>query len=67
VPVLKKRTLSDPTKQRGSNVMDVMSKVFSCIMNECTFKQFDAHGNEFQFGGTSLVGCQDKNFSLEIL
>ena len=46
-------------------LMDVMSKTFSCIMNERAFKILDKHGTKFQFGGTPNLGCADGLFTLK--
>ena len=65
IPVPKSGDLSDPNKWRGIMLMDVMSKVFSCIMNARAFKILDKHGTRFQFGGTPNLGCADGLFTLK--
>jgi hypothetical protein len=45
--------------------MDVMSKIFSCIMNVRAFKILYKHGTKFQFGGTSNLGCANGLFTLK--
>ena len=47
--------------------MDVMSKIFSSILNGRMFKIVEAHGSRFQFGGTPKVGCADGLFTIKTL
>ena len=47
VPVPKSGDLSDPSKWRGIMIMDVTSKLFSCVMNERAFKILGKHGTKF--------------------
>ena len=44
VPVPKSGDFLDPNKWRGVMLMDVMSKIFSCVINIRCFKVLDAHG-----------------------
>ncbi|EJK61338.1 hypothetical protein THAOC_18200 [Thalassiosira oceanica] len=67
VPVPKSGDLSNPNKWRGVMLMDVMSKIFSSILNERIFKIVQKHGNRFQFGGTPKVGCADGLFTIKTL
>mmetsp|Transcript_22885 Transcript_22885/g.52542 ORF Transcript_22885/g.52542 Transcript_22885/m.52542 type:complete len:261 (+) Transcript_22885:134-916(+) len=67
VPVPKSGDLSNPNKWRGVMLMDVMSKIFSSILNERIFKIIQKHGNRFQFGGTPKVGCADGLFTIKTL
>ncbi len=67
VPVPKKGNLADPNKWRGVMLMDVYSKIFSSVMNDCTFHLLELHGTRFQFGGTPEIGCQDGLFTLKAL
>ena len=46
-------------------IMDVMIKLFSCVMNKQAFKILDEHGTNFQFGGTPKLGCADGLFTLK--
>jgi hypothetical protein len=43
------------------------AKIFSLVMNDCTFCLLELHGTHFQFGGTLEVGCRDKLFTLKAL
>ena len=43
----------DPNNYRGVNLMDVISKVLSRILNDRLFKILDKNCMKFQFGGTS--------------
>ena len=47
--------------------MDVISKVFSRIINASLFKILDKYCTKFQFGGTPGVGCRDATFTLKSL
>jgi hypothetical protein len=67
VPVPKKGDLADPNKWRGVMLMDVSSKIFSSVMNDRAFRLLELHGMQFQFGGTSEVGCRDGLFTLKAL
>ena len=67
VPVPKSGDLSNPNKWRGVMLMDVMSKIFSSILNGRIFKIVEAHGSRFQFGGTPKVGCADGLFTIKTL
>ena len=58
---------SDPNNWRGINLMDVISKVMSRIMNERLFKILDKHGTRYQFGGTPGLGCREGIFTLKTL
>ena len=55
VLVPKKGDLSDPNKWRGINLMDVCSKIFSCILNERLYRLLGEHGVKIQFGATPEV------------
>jgi hypothetical protein len=48
-------------------LMDVCSKVFSSVMNDCAFRLLELHSTQFQFGGTPEIGCQDGLFTLKAL
>ena len=65
--VPKKGDLSDPNKWRGINLVDVCSKLFSCILNERLYCLLDEHEMPTQFGATPNVGCQDGSFTLKSL
>ena len=67
IMVPKKGDLSDPNKWRGINLMDVCSKIFSCILNERLYVLLDRHGIKTQFGATPDVGCQDGSFTIKSL
>ena len=67
VLVPKKGDLSDPNKWRGINLMDVVSKLFSCILNNRLYRLLDRHGVKTQFGATPNVGCTDESFTLKSL
>ena len=45
----------DPNNYRGVNLMDVVSKVLSRIINVRLFKILDKYGTKYQFGGTPEV------------
>ena len=66
-PCAKKGDLSGPNKLRGIHLMDVCSKIFSCILNNHLYRLLDQHGTKTQFGATPKVGCQDGCFTLETL
>jgi hypothetical protein len=53
----KKGNLSDPNKWRGINLMDLCSKIFSCILNNHLYRLLQRHGTKTQFGATPKVGC----------
>ena len=63
----KKGDLSDPNKWRGINLMDLCSKIFSCILNNRLYRLLEKHGTKTQFGATPKVGCQDGCFTLKTL
>lgn len=67
IPVLKSGDLSDPNKWRGIMLMGICSKIFSSIMNRCTFRLLNENGTRFQFGGTPELGCHDRLFVLKTL
>ena len=67
VMVPKKGDLSDPNKCRGINLMDVCSKIFSCVMNKRLYVLLDRHGIKTQFWATPDVGCQDGSFTIKSL
>ena len=67
VPVPKSGDLSDPNKWRGVSLMDLQSKIFSCMMNVRAYKILDKHGTKWQFGGTPKLGCADGLFTLKTL
>ncbi len=47
--------------------MDVCSKIFCWVMNDCAFPLLELHGTHFQFGGMPEVGCRDGLFTLKAL
>ena len=47
--------------------MDVMSKIFSCVINVRCFRILDARGTKFQFGGTPKIGCSDGLFTIKTI
>lgn len=57
----------DLNNYRGITLMDVISKVFSRMINERLFKILDKYCTKFQFGGTPGVGCNDAIFTLKSL
>ena len=65
VLVPKKGDLSYPNKWRGINLMDVCSKIFSCILNDRLYQLLERHGVKSQFDATPNVGCQDGSFTLK--
>ena len=67
VPVPKNGNLADPNKWRGVMLMDVCSKIFSSVMNDCVFCLLKLHGTQFQFKGTPEVGCRNGLFILNSL
>ncbi len=48
-------------------LLDVCSKIFSSVMNNHVFRLLELHGTQFQFGGTSELGCRDGLFTLKAL
>ena len=46
-------------------MMDVCSKIFSCILNERIYGFLGKHGVKTQFVATPEVGCQDGSFTLK--
>ena len=58
--------MSDPNKWRGVMLVDVISKIFSCVINACYFDILDAHG-KIQIGGTPMIGCNDGLFTIKTL
>ena len=68
VPVPKAgKDKTDPNNWRGVNLMDVISKILSKILNRRLFKILDKHGTKFQFGGTPDLGCREGTFTLKTL
>ena len=63
----KKGDLSDLNKWRCINLMDVASKILSCILTERAYKLLEKNDVHTQFGATRKVGCQDANFCLKTL
>ena len=47
--------------------MDVISNIFSCIINVHYLEILDAHGTNFQFGGTPNIGFIDGLFTIKTL
>jgi hypothetical protein len=66
-PCPKKGDLANPNKWRGVMFMDVCSKIFSSVMNNCAFRLMELHGTCFQFVGTPKLGCRDSLFTLKAL
>lgn len=63
-----KGDLHDLNKWRCINLVDVGSKILSCILTERTYKLLEKHdGIKTQFGATPNVGGQDANFTLKTL
>ena len=65
--VPKKGDLQNLNKWRCINLMDVGSKILSCILTERAYKLLEKHGVKWQFGATPLVGCPEGSFSLKTL
>ena len=65
--VPKKGDLSDPNKWQEINLMNVCSKIFSCILNNRLYKLLEKHGIKTQFGATPVVDCADGSFTLNTL
>ena len=61
------RDKTNPNNYRGINLMDIISKIMSRIMNTRLFKILDKHGENHQFGGTPGLGCRGGIFSLKTL
>jgi len=55
----------DLNNYRGITLMDVISKVFSRMVNDRLFKILDKYCTKFQFGGTPGVGCTDAILTLK--
>ena len=62
-----KKDSSDPNNYRGINLMDVVSKIFSKILNKRLFMILDRHCTRFQFGSTPGIGCREAIFTLKTL
>ena len=58
---------SDPNNWSGINLMDVISKAMSRIMNERLFKILDKYGTKYQFGGMPGLGCREGIVTLKTL
>jgi hypothetical protein len=58
------RDKSDTNSFHGINLMDVVSKVLSIVINKRLFKILYAHCTKFQFGGTPGVDCREGIFTL---
>ena len=56
----------DPNNYRCVNLMDVVLKILSRILNKRLFKLLDKNGTKYQFGGTPK-GCRDRIFTLKTL
>jgi hypothetical protein len=67
VPVPKKGDLADPIKWRGMMLLDVCSKIFSLVMNDCGFRLLELYFTRFQFSETPELGCRDGLFTLKAL
>ena len=67
VMVTEKGDLSDPNKWQGIKLMDVCSKIFSCILNVQIYSLLENHGIKTQFGATPNVGCRDGSFTIKTL
>jgi hypothetical protein len=65
--VPKKGDLHDLNKWCLINLMDVGSKILSCILTQRAYTLLKLHCVETQFGATPLVGCPDGNFSRKTL
>ena len=65
--VPKKGDLRDLNKWRCISLMDVGSKILSCILTERMYILLEKHGVKTQFGATPLVGCPEGNFTLKSL
>ena len=63
--VPKSGDLSNPNKWRGICLLDVLSKVFSAIINGRLHKALKKYGIETQNGSTPGRGCADRVFSLK--
>ena len=65
VPVPKIGYLSDYNKQRGVNLMDIGTKVFSSLICKRLFKIIKKHGVKYKFGYSPGFGCQDGTFTIK--
>jgi hypothetical protein len=61
------RDKTDTNNFRGINLMDVITKVLSIIINKRFFKILHTYGTKLQFGGTPGVGCREGIFTLKTL
>ena len=57
--------LADPNKWRGICLIDMTSKICSCLINERLHKVLKKHGLETQSGSTPERGCADATFTLK--
>ena len=67
VPVTKSGDLSDPKKWQEVMLMDVMSKIFSCVINVQCLDILDAHGKKLKFGENPKICCRYGLFTIETL
>ncbi|KAL7535106.1 hypothetical protein ACHAWF_005059 [Thalassiosira exigua] len=58
---------TDPNNFRGINLMNVVSKVMSRILNEILFSILNVHGTKLQFGDSPIVGCREGIFTLKTM
>eukprot|EP00956_Cyclotella_meneghiniana_P040928 scaffold209475_cov73-Cyclotella_meneghiniana.AAC.1 len=65
--VPKKGDLYNLNQWRCINLMDVGSKILSCILTERTYRLLEKYGTKTQYGATPLVGCQEGSFTLKTL
>ena len=47
--------------------MDVISKIFSYVINVLFFEILDDHGTKYQFGGTPKIGFRNGLFTINTL
>ena len=67
VPLPKKGNLHDLNNWRGINLLDVVSKIVSIILNRRAQKLLEKNSHPMQFGATPKVGCAEAVFSLKTI
>ena len=63
----KKGDTSNPNNWRGINLLDVVSKLMSIILNTRLQIALEKYGTPLQFGASPKLGCAEGSFSLRSL
>jgi len=67
VPLPKKGDIHNLNNFHCINLLDMISKVMSIILNSRAQKLLETNGDPMQFGATPKVGCSKAVFSLKII